>query len=101
MRLLNFCTLLVLSILSLSTCLFYHFTHSIISMCHLSEQLSDKKKMARKGIHDPGLKTMPKVTGSFVFAPPEKVEVIGSFASGTITTLNPTIDVVLVLPKVC
>lgn len=64
-------------------------------------QLSDKKKMVRKGICDPMLKTMPKVTGSFVFAPPEKVEVLGSFTSGTITTLNPTIDVMMILPKVC
>lgn len=69
-------------------------------MCYF-EQLSDKKKMARKGISDPVLKTMPKVTGSVIFAPPEKVEVIGSFASRTITTLNPTIDVMMILPEVC
>ncbi|XP_050699179.1 nucleolar protein 6-like isoform X2 [Eriocheir sinensis] len=66
-----------------------------------SLELSDKKKMVRKGIHDPMLKTMPKVTGSFIFAPPEKVEVVGSFASSTITTLNPTIDVMMILPKKC
>lgn len=57
--------------------------------------------MVRKGICDPLLKTLPKVTGNFKFAPPDKIEVIGSFASGTITTLNPTIDVMMVLPKVC
>lgn len=65
-----------------------------------SEQLCDKKKMVRKGICDPVLETMPKTTGSITFAPPTKIEVIGSFASGTVTTLNPTIDVMMILPRV-
>lgn len=77
------------------------FTWSNVIVCYFSYQLSDKKKMVRKGIFDPMLKTVPKITGSFVFAPPEKVEVVGSFASGTITALNPTIDVMMILPKVC
>ncbi|MPC25323.1 Nucleolar protein 6 [Portunus trituberculatus] len=62
-------------------------------------ELSDKPKLARKGIHDPLLETLPKITGNIIFAAPTKLEVVGSFASGTVTTLNPTIDVMMILPR--
>ncbi|XP_045117348.1 nucleolar protein 6-like [Portunus trituberculatus] len=64
-------------------------------------ELSDKPKLARKGIHDPLLETLPKITGNIIFAAPTKIEVVGSFASGTVTTLNPTIDVMMILPRKC
>ncbi|XP_063886940.1 nucleolar protein 6-like [Scylla paramamosain] len=64
-------------------------------------ELNDNHKLARKGIHDPLLETMPKITGNITFAAPTKIEVVGSFASGTVTTVNPTIDVMMILPRKC
>lgn len=64
------------------------------------QQLSDTQWMHEKGIHDPLIQKLPKMSGTFMFIPPTEVKCVGSYSSGTTTMQNPTVDVMLTLPKV-
>lgn len=56
--------------------------------------------MEEKGVHDPAVKGTPQVKGTFVFAPPKKVEFVGSFSANTVTKLNRVVDVMVMMPQV-
>lgn len=56
--------------------------------------------MDGRGVCDPVMESMPEVRGTFVFAAPTDVSFVGSFASGTATTQNASVDVIITLPKV-
>lgn len=64
-------------------------------------QLESTDWMEEKNICNPMPADVPKVSGTFLFLPPKSVQVTGSFLSNTATTQNRTVDVMLVLPRVC
>lgn len=63
-------------------------------------QLDDTRWMQEKGVHDPTVKGTPQVRGTFIFAPPKKVEFVGSFSANTVTKLNKVVDVMVMMPQV-
>nr|XP_045581475.1 nucleolar protein 6-like [Procambarus clarkii] len=81
---------------------FAQFSAYLKAMPASSEyQLGQTKWMDEKGICDPLAKDMPEARGTFLFAAPTSVQFVGSLASGTITTQNSSVDVMITLPKEC